>query len=242
MHDRVCLIVPCFNEAHRLDLDRFAAAAAPGAADVRFVFVDDGSTDGTAELIERRANDRMAVIRLERNGGKAEAVRRGMLGAAGLPFYPQLDWIGFWDADLATPLEELPYFLAFPAFCGVDADAVIGSRLMRLGSRVRRRAIRHVFGRAFATVASLLLGVHAYDSQCGAKIFRPAAAARAFADPFVTRWIFDLEVLIRLGGALVIEYPVRAWEDVDGSKLRLLPNIWRTARDLVRLRLKYRPR
>jgi dolichyl-phosphate beta-glucosyltransferase len=240
MHDRVCLIVPCFNEARRLDLDRFAAAAASASADVRFVFVDDGSTDGTADLIERRVSDRMTVVRLDRNGGKAEAVRQGMLRAAALPHYAELDWIGFWDADLSTPLEELPRFLQFPAFCGVDVDAVIGSRVMRLGSRVRRRALRHVFGRAFATASSLLLHVQAYDSQCGAKIFRPAAAARAFADPFVTRWIFDLEVLIRLGIAPVLEYPVMTWTDVGGSKFHLLPNVWRTARDLVRLRLAYR--
>ena len=240
MQEHVCLIVPCYNEARRLDFDQFEAAARRDP--LWLVFVDDGSADGTADVVRAHASDRIWLIVLDRNVGKAEAVRQGMLQAEALPFYAQLDWIGFWDADLATPLEELPYFLAFPAFCGVDADAVIGSRLMRLGSRVRRRAIRHVFGRAFATVASLLLGVHAYDSQCGAKIFRPAAAARVFAEPFATRWVFDLEVLIRLGGALVIEYPVMAWSDVGGSKLRLLPNIWRTARDLVRLRLKYRPR
>lgn len=242
MHDRVCLIVPCFNEALRLDPGRFAEFAASAAVDVQFVFVDDGSTDGTADLLCGHGSDRFTVIRLERNGGKAEAVRQGILRAVGLPFYGHLDWIGFWDADLSTPLEELPRFLGFPAFCGVGADAVIGSRVVRLGSRVRRNALRHVFGRAFVTVASLLLEVKAYDSQCGAKIFRPAAAARAFAEPFVTRWIFDLEVLIRLGDAVVLECPVMAWADVGGSKLRLLPNIWRTARDLVRLRLTYPPR
>ena len=134
-------------------------------------------------------------------------MRQGILRAAGLPFYGQLDWIGFWDADLSTPLEELPRFLGFPAFCGVGADAVIGSRVMRLGSRVHRNALRHLFGRAFVTVASLLLKVQAYDSQCGAKLFRPAAAARAFAEPFVTRWIFDLEVLLRLGDGMVLDIP-----------------------------------
>jgi len=236
MHDRVCLIVPCFNEAHRLDLPRFEAAAAAG---VRFVFVDDGSTDGTADAVRRCANDHLMVIRLERNSGKAEAVRQGILRAARLPFYAHLDWIGFWDADLSTPLDELRHFVGYPAFCGMHADAVFGSRVLRLGSRVRRRPVRHYVGRIFVTVSSNLLGVLAYDSQCGAKLFRPALAEKAFADPFVSRWLFDLEVLMRVGDAAVLEYPVMAWSEVGGSKFRMLPNIWPTVRDLVRLRLKY---
>jgi dolichyl-phosphate beta-glucosyltransferase len=240
MPERVCLIVPCYNEAARLDLARFEDAAARGT--VSFVFVDDGSTDGTGDMLRARATDRMHVMSLERNAGKAEAVRQGMLRAAGLPGYAHLDWIGFWDADLSTPLAEVALLTAFPAFCGVDADAVIGSRVLRLGSRVRRRPIRHVLGRLFATASTLLLRTGAYDTQCGAKLFRPAVAARCFAEPFVTRWIFDVEILIRLNDAVILECPLREWVDVGGSKIRLLPNVWRTLRDLARLRTTYPPR
>jgi len=219
--DRVCLIVPCFNEAHRLDLRPFTEAASGGG--VWFVFVDDGSTDGTAEMIRRQAGDRISVIRLERNVGKVKPSARASCRPRGCRSIRSSTGSGSGMADLSTPLDELPRFCRFPGFCAVRADAVIGSRLLRLGSSIRRRAIRHYVGRAFVTVASTLLDLRAYDSQCGAKLFTPAAAARAFAEPFVTRWLFDIEVLLRLEGATVLEYPVMQWTDVPGGKFRMLP-------------------
>jgi len=238
MQEHVCLIVPCYNEARRLDFDQFEAAARRDP--LWLVFVDDGSADGTADVVRAHASDRIWLIVLDRNVGKAEAVRQGMLQAEALPFYAQLDWIGFWDADLSTPLAELPKFFEFQALTGAPMDAVIGSRVSRLGSCVRRRAVRHFLGRVFVTVSSILLKTQAYDSQCGAKVFRIAVAARCFREPFVTRWLFDLEVLLRLRDAAVLEYPLREWQDVAGSKMRVLPNVWRTLRDLLRLRAKYR--
>jgi len=238
MQEHVCLIVPCYNEARRLDFDQFEAAARRDP--LWLVFVDDGSADGTADVVRAHASDRIWLIVLDRNVGKAEAVRQGMLQAEALPFYAQLDWIGFWDADLSTPLTELPKFFEFQALTGAPMDAVIGSRVSRLGSCVRRRAVRHFLGRVFVTVSSILLKTQAYDSQCGAKVFRIAVAARCFREPFVTRWLFDLEVLLRLRDAAVLEYPLREWQDVAGSKMRVLPNVWRTLRDLLRLRAKYR--
>ena len=162
MQEHVCLIVPCYNEARRLDFDQFEAAARRDP--LWLVFVDDGSADGTADVVRAHASDRIWLIVLDRNVGKAEAVRQGMLQAEALPFYAQLDWIGFWDADLSTPLTELPKFFEFQALTGAPMDAVIGSRVSRLGSCVRRRAVRHVLGRVFVTVASMLLKTRAYDS------------------------------------------------------------------------------
>ena len=240
MQERVCLIVPCYNEARRLDFGQFDEAAR--RLPLWFVFVDDGSTDGTPDVVRAHTSDRLWLVELDRNGGKGEAVRQGMLRAEALPFYGQLDWIGFWDADLSTPLTELPRFFEYQAMYGAPQDAVFGSRVARLGSRVRRRAVRHFLGRLFATVATVLLKVRAYDSQCGAKVFRPAVAARCFRDPFVTRWVFDLEILLRLRGAAVLEYPLAEWHDVAGSKMKILPNVWRTIADLFRLRARYGPR
>jgi len=235
--DDICLVIPCFNEAARLDMAAFRAGAA--SSGLTLVFVDDGSTDGTAALIEPHVGERIRLIRLERNRGKGEAVRQGILQTAATPLFDRLAWIGFWDADLSTPLSEVPRFLDYLAFSGRTADAVIGSRVALLGSRIQRRVIRHVTGRTFATAAALLLGIRAYDSQCGAKLLRPAAARAAFADPFLSRWLFDVEILLRIGEDAVVEYPLRQWTHKDGSKLRLLPHVWRTARDLMRLRRHY---
>lgn len=224
----LCLVVPCFNEAARLDLARFHAFAAH-RPDVRFLFVDDGSTDGTLRRLQALiAEDpaRFGVLRMPENRGKAEAVRRGMLHALAGPS----TYAGFWDADLATPLEEIP------AFVGALEDnpavsVVLGSRVRLLGRSVERRTLRHYLGRVFATAASLTLGLPVYDTQCGAKLFRNVPAVRSlFAEPFTSRWIFDVELLARVvsqaraGGPsaheTVLELPLRRWRDVAGSKLR----------------------
>jgi glycosyltransferase involved in cell wall biosynthesis len=214
-------------------LEQFAAC--PPA--LHLLFVDDGSTDGTADFIERQAPAAAQCLRLGKNLGKAEAVRAGMLAAARAS---AADWIGFWDADLATPLSEVPEFLRFAQAQPERVDAVFGSRIARLGARIDRSALRHLSGRALATVAALALDLKSYDSQCGAKLFRREVVPRAFAEPFVSRWLFDMEILLRLSAANVVEYPVRQWTDVKGSKLRLSTELWRTARDIWRIRRRYR--
>src|SRR3954447_18744212 len=103
------IVVPCFNEEQRLAADAFRAFRVDGHR-VDFCFVDDGSTDNTIGVLNAlRESDpsRFSVLRLQKNSGKAEAVRRGMLEAAG----GSADVVGFWDADLATPLSELAGFL-----------------------------------------------------------------------------------------------------------------------------------
>lgn len=228
----VCLVVPCYNERHRLEMGRFAEA---GPA-LELLFVDDGSTDGTGDFLEQHKPPGAQCLRLGGNLGKAEAVRAGMLAACR---DSRADWIGFWDADLATPLDEVASFLDYARLHPEPVDAVFGSRISRLGARVERSYLRHLFGRAFATAAGLALRVGTYDSQCGAKLFRRQIVHRAFGEPFVSRWIFDLEIVLRLKSANVIEYPVHQWSDVKGSKLNVLPELFRTARDIARIRNRY---
>ncbi|WP_242360212.1 MULTISPECIES: glycosyltransferase [unclassified Anaeromyxobacter] len=227
MPEAVALVIPCFNEAVRLQREELLRLARAREG-LSLVLVDDGSTDGTVAVLDelRRAEPaRISVVLLPRNRGKAEAVREGLrralAGGAAV--------VGYADADLSTPVDELVRLVDTAR--GSRREAVLGSRVRLLGRRIERQPLRHYLGRVFATLASLALGLAVYDTQCGAKLFRatPALAA-ALEAPFRTRWIFDVELLARLraGGPGVAplgedafeEVPLLAWRDVGGSKLR----------------------
>jgi dolichyl-phosphate beta-glucosyltransferase len=222
----VAVVVPCFDEAARFDVGAFAGLAAKVD---RLLLVDDGSTDGTAALLDEvagRAGDGVRVMRVGRNGGKAEAVRAGL--AAALDGGATV--VGYFDADLATPVDELLRLLDV-VHGDASRDVVLASRVGLLGHAIERRLTRHYLGRLYATAASLTLGVPVYDTQCGAKVFRDTPALRAaLTTPFPDRWAFDVELLARLlhpGGAIepvraeaIVEVPLRAWRDVAGSKVR----------------------
>lgn len=235
----IILVVPCFNERRRLDMG--AILSFTRCSDrLGFLFVDDGSTDGTGDLIQQHTGDEWGpfrYLRLEENEGKGEAVRRGM--AEALKCNPGI--VGFWDADLSTPLEEISPMVEIlegkPAL-----QAVLASRVQLLGRTMDRKPARHYLGRVFATGASLTLGMPVYDTQCGAKVFRGTPILRAVLEhPFSSRWIFDVELIARLSRAFgtteldwIEEYPLRRWTDVAGSKLRILDFLW-AARDLARI-------
>ena len=242
------LVVPCFNEARRLDVQAFVDLAATG--EVRLLFVDDGSTDETPAVLDAlcaASHDRAQSLKLPENCGKAEAVRQGML----LAIAQGAEEVGFLDADLATPPGELRRLLAI-LHERPETQVLIAARVRLLGNAVERKAIRHYLGRVFATAASLTLALHIYDTQCGAKLFRvtPALSA-ALAEPFVSRWIFDVELLGRLawGGpgiapvplSAFAEVPLQIWHDVAGSKLRP-GHFLRAAGDLVQIWLRLRAR
>jgi glycosyltransferase involved in cell wall biosynthesis len=238
---RVALVVPCFNEAARLDVDVFRNFQLPGHQ-LEFVFVNDGSTDNTLQIIQSIPG---TVVNLEKNSGKAEAVRRGILAA--IDRTPE--YVGFWDADLATPLSELPAMMEIaekrPAI-----QMVFGARVRLLGREISRQPARHYFGRVGATLISSSLGLAVYDTQCGAKVFRATPEVReVFSTPFLSRWIFDVEIIARFvqrwgrdGVARALyEYPVTQWHDVKGSKVKSQDFI-RALRDLWKIRRAYNAR
>jgi len=216
-------------------MDRFAAG--PGSC--VFLFVNDGSTDGTAHAIRERLGERIFLLDLPRNVGKAEAVRSGMLHASRTSPLNEAAWIGFWDADLATPLSEVTSFLRFGQLVEDRVDSIWGSRVYRLGSSIRRSYLRHLAGRLVATAAGFLLGLPSYDSQCGAKLFRREIVEIAFSEPFISRWLFDMELLMRLKDYRIVEYPLRQWRDISGSRSRMVTMALRVLPELVRIRLKY---
>jgi dolichyl-phosphate beta-glucosyltransferase len=246
MSSTCTIVVPCYNEAARLDAEAFRRFAS--CNDVDFLFVDDGSTDSTRETLDALREsrpDRIRVLALGRNLGKAEAVRQGLLAACeSNPAY-----VGFWDADLATPLDDISAF-SLLLDSRPDIDMVFGSRVNLLGRNVHRRLARHYVGRLFATAAATVLGVGIYDTQCGAKLFRvtPGFIDR-LREPFIGGWIFDVEMIARevrarrAGGMtpisrVIFEYPLMEWRDVAGSKIK--PMDWlKVGLSLGRIYLKY---
>lgn len=221
------VVVPCYNEARRLSSRSFTQCRVSGHW-VEFLFVNDGSADETLDVLQKMrctSPDTIRVRDQQPNRGKAEAVRTGMLEA----LETDADFVGYWDADLATPLEALPRFLEVledrPA-----VNVVLGSRVKLLGRSIERHAWRHYLGRVFATLVSEMLRVDVYDTQCGAKLFRATPELRRIlAKPFTTSWLFDVEIIARLigenpeGTAAVVrslyELPLDEWRDIAGSKL-----------------------
>ncbi len=235
MPPKICLIVPCYNEADRLDFSSFSDLP----ANVTCLLVDDGSTDRTAEVVRAHESDSLRLLQLPRNVGKGEAIRRGVLHAKHSGWLDHAGWVGYWDADLATPLSELDGFIAYAGLAEGRVDGILGSRISRLGSNIVRSYRRHLLGRVFATVAAAMVKVESYDSQCGAKLFRPELVEEAFGEPFLSRWIFDVEILARLRGRELIEYPLRRWVDVGGSKVNVIRVAIPTLIDLIRIRRRY---
>lgn len=245
----VFVIVPAFNEEKRLDQQAFLEFLQQ-RPEFRFIFVDDCSTDRTLQVLKGLAarSTSIEVVALPQNQGKAEATRQGVLHA----LKNQAAYFAYWDADLATPLDELPRFLKVfndhPSVLMVS-----GARVKLLGKDIRRKKSRHYLGRLFATGASLALNLPVYDTQCGAKMFRVHLVTKnAFMTPFISRWIFDIEIFARILSSrdrkvlsafeketYFFEMPLNRWEDVGGSKLKLRDFV-RACFELARIAITYR--
>jgi dolichyl-phosphate beta-glucosyltransferase len=243
---KITIVVPCFNEARRLRLDQFRDYLSR-SPDVGILFVNDGSRDETAAVIRKfqaEIGPQADLLDNPENLGKAEAVRRGMLHA----LVQDIRYVGFWDADLATPLSAIGEFVELLE-ARPEIQMVFGARVKLLGRDIERRAIRHYLGRVFATCASLVLGIAVYDTQCGAKIFRATKLLReVLEEPFRSRWIFDVELIARFVRATgnqavasrsLYEYPLQRWVDVAGSKVRPKDFV-RAFGELAAIWIKYR--
>lgn len=195
--------------------------------------MDDGSKDNTVELLNKFAQQNPARVYVHSypdNKGKAAAVQTGMKYALDKFSF---ELIGYWDADLAVALNEISRMRNIFE-TRKDLQCLLGARVKLLGYRIVRKPWRHYLGRVFATAASVLLGLPVYDTQCGAKLFRRECAAAAFVTPFITTWIFDVELIQRIKKWLVMvkqarkeqlenyinELPVLAWQEVAGSKIK----------------------
>lgn len=235
------VVIPCFNEAARLKSEEFSQILTQSSASL--VFVNDGSSDKTLELLKvfrEQYPGRVEIVNLIQNMGKGEAVREGLKFA----IKNGASWIAYIDADMATPASEVLRIIGMIE--GSPYKVFMGSRVRLLGTEIIRNPWRHYFGRVFATLASMTLKCPVYDTQCGAKFFKVTDALKmSLQRPFMSRWIFDVELLGRLlkdGGYGIEDFkevPLLIWRDVAGSKVTL-GAVFRSALELTKLYLKTR--
>jgi glycosyltransferase involved in cell wall biosynthesis len=243
------LVVPCYDEATRLRDATFLDALSERPW-LSLLFVDDGSRDATAERLEAlvaRAGARATLLRLGENRGKGEAVRAGLCAALARE---DAVFVGYWDADGATPFAELDR-LAGHLASHAGLLGAIGSRRPAPDAEIRRSAWRAVAARVASALIVRALGARLHDTMCGAKLFRAGPRLeRVLAEPFRTRWTFDVELLARISadagpgsdlGEIVHEVPIRRWRDVPGSKVRPA-DVARVPFDLWRIRHAHPPR
>jgi dolichyl-phosphate beta-glucosyltransferase len=223
---KYAIVIPCFNEEKRFpfqEFERFAKAN----QDVILCFVNDGSTDrtlGVLKGIQTTSPENICVLNLSQNSGKSEAVRQGMLYVY-VKFKATL--IGFLDADLATVPEEwltmAKYKEQYPQFA-----AIVGSRIQRLGANINRDDNRSLMSSLIKKFIHTILKTKFQDTQCGAKIFHRSLIPSLFNQPFMTPWLFDVEIFLRLqkkfGNSTlqkgVLEFPLMHWTEVGDSRLK----------------------
>ncbi|MBL8055602.1 MAG: glycosyltransferase family 2 protein [Anaerolineales bacterium] len=229
---RLSVVVPAYNEAERLGPHLGPVLAFLGGhyPDYELIVVDDGSQDETAARVAAAlaGEPRARLISYRPNRGKGYAVRTGVLASSG-------DVVVFMDADLSTPLDEIPRLLERLA----AADVVIGSRgLPEAEIHVRPPLHRRAASWIFDQIKYALVGLRAFqDTQCGFKGFRGPLARQLFALGRVDRFMFDVEILFlaERAGLRIVEMPV-AWADRPGSKVRFWEGVVNMFRDLGRIR------
>jgi dolichyl-phosphate beta-glucosyltransferase len=232
---KLTVIIPAFNESRRLadnllTLLSYLQTFRPGA---ELIVVDDGSTDRTAqvaeELFARQPDVSARVLRFEQNHGKGHAVRAGLL-AARAPIAL------FSDADLSTPITELPKIVE-PIERG-DYDIVIGSRALDRSLIGRRQPWRREQGgKVYNAIVRLTTGLPFADTQCGFKAFRMSAVRPILEQAAVDGFGFDVELLFLAQRARcrVLEVPVR-WDHHEGSKVHIVHDSLHMFAEVVSLR------
>lgn len=219
----ISIVIPCFNEAKSLNIDEYQVFFKTNP-NVSFCFVDDGSSDNTLQLLQKLESNQIHLINLENNSGKAEAVRQGMLYCMK---QCHSDYLAFFDADLSTPLTQIE-LLQNAITNDLNVEMAFGSRILTLGNRIDRKRSRFIIGRTIATFISNTLKIKVYDTQCGAKLFDKKLASQIFQKPFISRWLFDVELIFRVldlygrkeGVKKLKEVPLNIWEEKGNSKIK----------------------
>ncbi len=220
------IIIPCYNEANRIDLDSFEDFI-NSRNDYSICFVNDGSSDNTLELLNEfksKHPNRVHLVNCESNRGKGEALRNGVHYVLNNTSSKN---IGFLDADLATGFKDYENLVENLEISGHKKSMVIGSRIRHEEKNIIRNPIRAFLSKLINKVIVLIIGMKINDTQCGAKVFSRESAHFIFSKKFKSRWLFDIEMLMRLRNKIgkkklasqVNEVSLSKWNDVEGSKI-----------------------
>lgn len=245
MEKAYAIIIPCYNEEKRLPQSKFISFVRQNPQYI-LCFVNDGSKDNTLSIITEMAKNNpesIYAIDMPQNGGKAKAVRHGMLYAA--ENFKTVEFIGFLDADLSTSLEEMKRIGTF-IYKNDYFRVVTGSRIVRLGANIQRFGFRSIASKVIAQFIYLILQLQFQDTQCGAKIFSRDTILTAFGEDFKTDWLFDVEVFLRLRKTYgkifaqqhIYELPLDSWVNAEGSKVSM-KEIIRTPFMLAKIAFNY---
>jgi len=226
----VGVVIPCYNEEARLLSKEFIDFTDSNLG-YHLCFVNDGSTDNTLQVLNKLSEGRedfISVYDCEKNGGKGEAVRQGILH---LIKDPQLDYVGYLDADLSTDFKDFEDLVK--TIETSDFKIVSGSRMSRMGADITKESARKIISMTINLIIRTILGMDFNDTQCGAKIIHRDLVNVVFKDKFITRWLFDVEIFKRMRNvygkkvatSMICEQPLKRWVHVDGSKLSMKDSI-----------------
>tara|TARA_R110000868_G_scaffold137115_2_gene350558 strand:+ start:15390 stop:16529 length:1140 start_codon:yes stop_codon:yes gene_type:complete len=226
----VGVVIPCYNEEDRLSGKEFKDFVHSNLG-YHLCFVNDGSTDRTMEVLEelRKGNEnKISIYNCEKNGGKAEAVRQGVLH---LSNDSQLDYIGYLDADLSTNFRDFDDLVK--TIEKSNFKIVSGSRMSRMGADITKESARKIISKTINLIIRSILKMPFNDTQCGAKIMDREIATLVFDKKFITRWLFDVEIFMRMRKHygkekvqnLICEQPLKRWIHADGSKLSMKDSV-----------------
>ncbi len=235
---KVAIIIPCYNESKRLDLNEIKNLITNSS--ITIFFVNDGSKDKTLEVINKVVaiyRGRCFLIDFKENTGKANTIFK-----ATNEIYKKyhFDFIGYFDADFSTPSNELIRMI--DVLQVNQFQLIFGSRVLLLNADINRKWYRHIIGRIVVTLINLKFRLGIYDTQCGAKIISKELIPIVFFEPFYTSWLFDVEIFIRLQKHNLLhqafELPLKKWIDVNGSKLKW-QDFFLIVREFIALYKKY---
>ena len=240
----VGVVIPCYNEQDRLLSEEFLSFIKENSG-YHLCFVNDGSTDNTLQVLkelERGREKFVTIYNCKNNRGKAEAVRLGMLH---LSKYNYLDYIGFLDADLSTDLSDFDDLVS--TIESSNYKIVSGSRISRMGANISKESARQIISHSINFFIRKILSMQFNDTQCGAKIFKKEVIQILFKEQFITKWLFDVEIFLRMkkhytiniAKKLICEKPLKRWVHVDGSKLSIKDSL-KIIFQLMQIALVYR--